>query len=244
MLQLWIMSANKDIYQCLYQQICKGMSRTIRGSSSRYELMVQDPPKSLWDTIREQTGATGRDLNDFLQGARGNYSVVTRDIDYELSLKEILPGEVVTLVFQKQNDSALGEIRMMKLASQDYLILGSKSSPWKLASIQILDAELVLRRTKSVCLPEIGDVKLSNIHMDIPSDYHRLLDMALFPRFRQTKVKNTIIPLYSQLGVLLSMTVSVDELNQFFQIAADYGVSTFSIRQMADCLSAATQIEG
>ena len=182
-------------------------------------------------------------MNDFLQGARGNYSSITQDVDYELPLSEILPGEVISIVFQKQNDSTHGEIRILKLSPEKYLVLNSKLAPWKRASIYSLHPDSVFQRTKNIDFPEIGDVILSHIHIEKPSEFHRLLDTALLPRFRQTKVKNNITPLFCSLKVLLSNTNSLEEINQFLQDVAEYGISTFVIRQMADCLTAIDNTE-
>jgi len=49
------------------------MGHVRRGSTSRYELQVDDPSQNTWNAIKEQTHATEEGLNTFLQGCKGNY---------------------------------------------------------------------------------------------------------------------------------------------------------------------------
>lgn len=235
------MTVSKVLYSQLYLETCRGMGYVRRGSSSRYELYVNDPTQKQWNAIKELTYATGQDLEGFLQGARGNYTEDTLPVEYELFFNEILPGEVFSIVYQQSSQTDHGEVELLKLDRDHYLVIGSKHSSLTIGTVCTINDGTYICRMHSVSIPNVGNVHVSHIAFKIPTTFHRLLDVALLPGFRQSKTATSIMPLYDWLLHVLPEELQTEQLTELFELTAKLGVSTYVVRRIIDCITSQNQ---
>ena len=234
--QVWIMSVNKDLYKYLFKTTCRGMGHVRRGSLSRYELLVREPSESMWRDIQEQTYATGKDLETFMQGARGHYyEIPPMKVEYSLPFGEVLPGEVLWTVYQLPDTGGHGELKILKLDDVQYIVIDSKDCPLPLGSLCAIEPDIEIARLHEVKLPKVGQVQVSHVGFYMPSDFHRGLDVALLHGYRQAKVAASIIPLYDWLRKVLLDDISMDVLEELLMKVAETGMSTYTIRRLIDC---------
>lgn len=230
------MIVNKDLYKYLFRTTCRGMGHVRRGSLSRYELLVREPSESMWRDIQEQTYATGKDLETFMQGVRGHYyEVPPIKVEYSLPFGEVLPGEVLWTVYQFPGKGGYGEIRLLKLDDVQYIVIESKDCPLQLGSLCVIEPDLEIARLHEIKLPKVGRVQVSYICFHMPSGFHRGLDIALLHGYRQTKVAASIVPLYDWLQKTLLEDMSMDVLEELLMKVAETGISTYAIRKLIDC---------
>lgn len=235
------MTVSKVLYSQLYLETCRGMGCVRRGSSSRYELYVKEPTLKQWNIIKELTNATGQDLEGFLQGARGNYTEETLPVEYEMFFNETLPGEIFSIVYQQSNQTDHGEIELLKLDGDHYLVIDSKNSPLTIGAVCMINDDISICKIHSVCIPNVGIVHVSHIAFKIPTIFHRLLDVALLPGYRQSKTAANIMPLYDWLLHVLPKELQTEQLTELFELTAKLGVSTYVIRRIIDCITSQSQ---
>lgn len=230
------MTVNKELYRSLYKKTCRGMGHVNRGSSSRYELFVQEPTQSLWRDIQEQTYASGQDLEIFLQGTRGNYREDDKKVDFVLKLGEVLPGEIIRFVFSKTGESDPIIIELLKLNNEQYIIVRCQG-PSLLGAIWPIKADTQIKRMQTISLPTLNNVVVLYVSFVVPTSFHRQLDIALLSGFRQKQTAQDICPLLEWLKHSLSSDITREQLDELLQLTAELGVSTFVIRKLIDCFS-------
>lgn len=235
------MTVNKGLYSLLYHETCRGMGYVRRGLSSRYELFVDDPTQRQWSAIKEETYATGQDLEGFLQGTKGNYIEDILSVEYELFFNEILPGEILSIVFQQSNKTNHGEVELLKLDESHLMVIDSKHSPTMNGTIIMITGETSICRMQSFCIPNIGNVYVSHIAFKMPTSFHRLLDVALLPGYRQAKTATSIMPLYDWLVHFLPEELQINQLTELFELTAKLGVSSYVVRRMIDSITSKSQ---
>lgn len=224
-----IMTVNKDLYKQLFHETCRGMRFVTRGQVSRYELLLHEPSHDRWIEIRQLTHSNNEEMNDFFQGARGNYFVNYQNVQHVLRMSDILAGEHLELTVQSGNSGQVAIIRFLKLAPECMLITDGPKS----VSTVRLPREFEFR-FENIELPTFGSVKLSSERFIPPTVYHRNLDAALMRNFRNIKTKDDISPVYNQVAAMCQHESTVDDINLLVSLLAECGVSTYSARVIFD----------
>lgn len=230
------MIANKNLYIQLFKATCRGMGHVKRGSLTRYELLIKEPTESMWHDIKEKTYATENDLETFLQGVRGNYyEAPLMNVGYSLPFGEVLPGEIISIVYQLSQTGKHGDLELLKLDNVQYIVIANKNCYLPIGSICEFELDLQIARLQEMKIPKIGDVYVSHVGFHMPSDFHRGLDVALLHGYRQAKVAASIVPLYDWLRKALLDDMSMDMLEELLMKVAETGMSTYTIRKLIDC---------
>lgn len=205
------------------------MRLVTRGQVSRYELLLHDPSRDRWNEIRQQTHSSNEEMNDFFQGARGNYFVNHQNVQHVLKMSDILAGEHLELTVQSGNNGQVAIISLLKLSPECMLIT---NGPKRGSTVRLSrDFEF---RFDSIELPAFGNVKIASERFIPPTVYHRNLDAALMRNFRNTKTKDDISPVYNQVAAMCQHQSSVDDINLLVSLLAECGVSTYSARVIFD----------
>lgn len=231
------MSASKELYRILFNRLCSGMSLVHRGSSLRFELVLEKLSDNDWIGIQHQTQATGKDLNDFYQGVRGNYMMGEQSILYDFSMKEMLSGEHLTFVYTRAQDDRTCKIGLLKLNKSLYIVTNNVENILQKGQLYELAPETRLKRFQLHTLPIVGKVNLLNLHFDTPTPFHLLLDVAVLRQYRKHTVASDILPLYNHIVSMCQGDISTEDIFTMLDIQSLLGISTFSSRIIFDCLT-------
>lgn len=230
------MSVNKELYRHLFKTVCDGMSLIRRGSSLRYELVLEDLGRKQWEKLQSMTNASSDELNGFYQGARGYFVPGKQKIEFDLPMIEVLPGEHLVAVFKKTEAETAFKIGLLKINDRQYIVSNEICPGFRKGQIVEIDSKATLRRFKECSLPLLGPVFLLDLYFEVPSPFHRVLDSAMLDGFRHHNIASDISLLYRQLSSFRENRMDKKDVKDLLDEFCEYGISTFCLRIMLDCL--------
>lgn len=230
------MSVNKEVYKLLFEESCRGMCLTERGTSTRYEMTLREPGSERWNEIKTLTHTSNEEMDSFFRGAKGEYFVSEQHMDYPILVREILAGEYLKLVFQNATNGDPRNVKLIKLSPVCFLVTHStiQSLPCG-ESINI--PENFTFQKGPLNIPTVGNINLVNLFFLPPSSYHQKLDVSLLHNFHKTKVAPDIRTVYNQAACMIQHDSSKDEIQQLLDLLAETGTSTFAARIFFDTLT-------
>lgn len=227
------MPLNKELYKMLFDESCRGMHRVQLSDRVRYELNLVEPSRQRWNDIRQLTGASNQEMDEFFQAAKGQYYVADISNPFPTKMSEILAGEHFSMNLSCKSDNSSSWISLLKLTPDHCLVTDSKLAKIVKGTTLIISPDTLFSSAKCQ-FPQLGEVQVDYMRFFPPTTYHRTMDMALLPKFRKTHVAENITAINNYLIEMVQTDNDLYAVQKMLTMLAENGISTYSARVMMD----------